>query len=250
MVRSSSSTTLHTTHMHALRKRQPPRLTVPPCGPSPAPEHAVFLRTSSNLNTQTGHTRTYVDVASVNRQPLARPGRMPPATVAAAPQPGPPPRSSHRYTPPSRRRRAAAAAPPRRRTWLEPRPRGGQSAEQPLERLLLNPGPLRNRKATGARPASTLRRHLQEKEDATRKKKTQPGNVIRQAQLATASAKRPQTKSGGTSVARRGCGRLINQTRAFFRARPPQKFTRATRRHAWLAAGDENGQAPRQPAIL
>ena len=156
--------------------------------------------------------------------------------------------------PPSRRRAAVAelppAAPPLRCTWLEPRPRGGQSAEQPLERLLLNPGPLRNRKATGARPASTLRRHLQEKEDATRKKKTQPGNVIRQAQLATASAKRPQTKSGGTSVARRGCGRLINQTRAFFRARPPQKFSRATRRHAWLAAGDENGQAPRQPAIL
>ena len=45
--------------------------------------------------------------------------------------------------PPSRRRAAVAelppAAPPLRCTWLEPRPRGGQSAEQPLERLLLNP---------------------------------------------------------------------------------------------------------------
>ena len=103
---------------------------------------------------------------------------MPPGAVAAAPQPGPvpgPPGRAAATPPPLRRRRPAAAVPPRRRrvaappprrTWLEPRPRGGQSAEQPLERLLLNPGPLRNRKETGALPASTLRRHLHVKEDA------------------------------------------------------------------------------------
>ena len=103
---------------------------------------------------------------------------MPPGAVAAAPQPGPvpgPPGRAAATPPPLRRRRPAAAVPPRRRrvaappprrTWLEPRPRGGQSAEQPLERLLLNPGPLRNRKETGALPASTLRRQLHVKEDA------------------------------------------------------------------------------------
>ena len=63
----------------------------------------------------------------------------------------------------SRRRRQAADEPPP--PAGEGRG-GGQSAEQPLERLLVNPGPLRNRKETGALPASTFCRQLHVKEDA------------------------------------------------------------------------------------
>ena len=121
--RAHTHSPLLTTHMHTvLRKTAPSRLTAPPCGPSPAPEHAVFLHTSSNLNTQNTHTcgkfgACWARVAGWAPAPL---DRMPPATAA------PPRRSRARpagraaATPPPRRRRPAAAAPPRRRAAATP----------------------------------------------------------------------------------------------------------------------------------
>ena len=104
-----------------------------------------------------------------------------------------------------RRRATATAVPPLHRTWREPPPRprlgeGGQRPGQPLERLPLTP------------PRCTC------------------ACVANGSVHATASTERPQTKGGGTSLAWRACGRLLNKSGPFFRAPPTLKVICAVRR--------------------
>ena len=135
---------------------------------------AVFRHINSNFNTPT-HTHSTAEKkcpARASRRVRAAYRAAEPPSPVRCPRPATH-RTVHRARPSLPQRSCRPAASRRRRQAAdEPPPPagegrgGGQSAEQPLERLLVNPGPLRNRKAPGARPAATLRRHLHVKEDA------------------------------------------------------------------------------------
>jgi len=111
--------------------------------------------------------------------------------------------------------------------WAAGREQAAQPAASSLPRLALHPGSRRHiapAAAPAAVPIAALSPRAQPRSLPPR---CTSACVANRCVHTTASSERPQTKSGGSSVRRRTCGRLLSTKLALLFARPPAQKSSA-----------------------